>query len=224
MKQYLFLLLSLAFLACACNPVTLEPQLLTDVDGPIIINKDGGTFNIQVKANCTWKATVHLNSGVEFFSLTPDSGQADGTIQIDSRMNAMNYEKLGTIEIEYGNKEETRLHCIKVVQEPREPFMVFLSDESSDALPAYGGTAEVWFCANTPYMNCTVADTEQSESVQIRIRQIPFIEQEIIEGFIIAKIPVNTTYEARTFTLELTDLQHTTVFDTYVIHQAGRQK
>ncbi len=136
----------------------------------------------------------------------------------------MNYEKLGTIEIEYGNKEETRLHCIKVVQEPREPFMVFLSDESSDALPAYGGTAEVWFCANTPYMNCTVADTEQSESVQIRIRQIPFIEQEIIEGFIIAKIPVNTTYEARTFTLELTDLQHTTVFDTYVIHQAGRQK
>ena len=193
-NQVYCLLLSLAFLASACNPVSLEPQLLTDVDGPIIINKDGGTFNIQVKANCTWKATVHLNSGVEFFSLTPDSGQADGTIQIDSRMNAMNYEKLGTIEI------------------------------SSDALPAYGGTAEVWFCANTPYMNCTVADTEQSESVQIRIRQNPSIEQEIIEGFIIAKIPVNTTYEARTFTLELTDLQHTTVFDTYVIHQAGRQK
>ena len=40
MKQLIFLLLSLAFLASACNPVSLEPQLLTDVDGPIIINKD----------------------------------------------------------------------------------------------------------------------------------------------------------------------------------------
>ena len=102
MKQLIFLLLSLAFLASACNPVSLEPQLLTDVDGPIIINKDGGTFNIQVKANCTWKATVHLNSGVEFFSLTPDSGQADGTIDYVKGANLAGFMRVADAMVAQG--------------------------------------------------------------------------------------------------------------------------
>lgn len=225
MKQYLFLLLSFAFLATSCNMIAPDPVFIADID-KMVIDMDGGDYTIEVKANCPWRATARPTTGIEFFSLLSAGGQADGIIRLSAWQNVMNYEKQGVIEIEYGNGEETRLSCIEVVQEPREPIMRFWSNESSDIIPAYGGTVEVPFFTNTPWMNCMVADAEQSDSVQLRIRQDPPYEhnQEIIEGLITAKIPVNTTYETRTFSLELTDRPRTTVFDTFVIHQAGRQK
>lgn len=222
MKQLIFLLLSLAFLASACNPLSLEPQLFTDVDGPIIIDKDGGTFNIQVKANCAWKATVHLETGVEFFSLTPDSGQADGTIQINSWKNVMNYKKIGVIEIEYGSGEEPQKHCISIAQEPREPFAVFFF-KKTETVPYYGGSVLATITFNTLDYMVAVSPSDQSESVQIKVQEVPS-EDEVHVGTVAAVIPSNTSSEARTFTLQLTDRQRTTVFDTFVIHQAGRQK
>lgn len=223
MKQYLFLLLSLAFLTCACNPVTPEPQLMTDVEGPVLIDKDGGSFTIQVKSNCTWKATAQMKTDSGFFSLSPDCGQADGIIRLSAWKNVMNYKKLGVIEIEYGNGEETRLSFIQVVQEPREPMAVFMFEES-ETVPYYGGAVSVPFSFNTLDYRVGVAPSEQSDSVQINIREDSNIEQEVYSGTVAAEIPSNTSSESRTFTLQLTDKQRTTVFDTFVIHQAGRQK
>ena len=223
MKQFLLLLLGFAFLANGCNMIAPDPVFNADID-KMVIDMDGGDYSIAVKANCPWKATARPTQGVEFFSLLSAGGQADGSIRLSAWKNVMNYEKHGVIEIEFGNGEETRVSCIEVVQEPREPMMAFWYDESTDIVPAYGGTVEVPFFANTAYMNCTVADAEQSESVQIRIRQDPYNGQETISGIITAKIPVNTTYEARSFILALTDRSRTAVYDTFVIHQAGRQK
>ena len=156
--------------ACQPEPVEPDPQLSATPDN-ISFSWEGGSQTISISANNAWTASV---SGTGF-SISPTSGEGNGTVTVTAAENSGPDPVSGTVTI----KSKDLSANVSLIQKEKPTFIV----GEGAKVPASGGTVELAIQYNTDY------NVEVEASAQSWIR---FVETKAMSsGKLVFDISVN---------------------------------
>ena len=124
--------------ACQPEPVEPDPQLSATPDN-ISFSWEGGSQTISISANNAWTASV---SGTGF-SISPTSGEGNGTVTVTAAENSSPDAVSGTVTI----KSKDLSANVSLIQKEKPTFIV----GEGAKVPASGGTVELAIQYNTDY-------------------------------------------------------------------------
>ena len=188
--------------ACQPEPVEPDPQLSVTPES-ISFNWDGGSQTISVSANNAWTASV---SGTGF-TISPSSGEGNGTITVKAAENSTPYPVSGAVSI------KSKSLSANVGLSQKEKPTIVLGEGAK--VPASGGSVEISIQYNTDY----IVEVEASAQSWIKFVQTKALSS----GKLVFDISVNEGDE-RSGKITVTDKTGSTAPLTATITQEAEDK
>lgn len=108
------MLLAFFFTACGEEPVP-EPQSLSVNKTQVTFDAAAGEQAVQISANCNWVVSEDWEGSVKWGTVTPQSGQGNGTLTISVQANS-GADRTGVIKI-FSAEKEVRITVTQKEQE-----------------------------------------------------------------------------------------------------------